>query len=63
MMFEGPTAGGKKSNNIFVGNKPTAAECGYKVGTTVWTAETCERWSVSEDNSVYYKDEQEKSSH
>jgi hypothetical protein len=47
---------------FFVGNKPTAAECGYKVGTTVWTAETCERWSVSEDNSVYYKDEQEKSS-
>jgi hypothetical protein len=47
---------------FFIGNKPNASEKGYKVSTKNWCSETCDRWSVSEDNSVFYKDEEEKNS-
>jgi hypothetical protein len=44
----------------FIGNKPTASKEGYIVNTHVWSAETCNRWSVSEECGVFYLDEEEK---
>lgn len=38
----------------FIGNDPHPEKCGYVTGTTKWSAETSERWSVAdEDNAIY----------
>jgi hypothetical protein len=44
----------------FIGNKPNPGAKGYRVSSKVWSAETCDRWSVSEENGVFYLDEEEK---
>jgi hypothetical protein len=44
----------------FIGNKPNPGACGYRVSESNWSAETCDRWCVSEDNGVFYLDEEEK---
>lgn len=39
---------------FFIGNDPTAITKGYRTSDTIHTAEDCNRWSVANDDKVYY---------
>lgn len=41
-------------DGYFIGNDPKPQEQGYVTSDRVWQAETCERWSVAEDDRVFY---------
>jgi len=46
-------------DGYFIGNDPHPEKCGYVTGTTKWSAETSERWSVADTDEMMYFDEKE----
>jgi hypothetical protein len=38
----------------FIGNDPKPYEAGYVTNETKWQAETCERWSVANEENTFY---------
>jgi hypothetical protein len=43
-------------DGYFIGNDPKPENCGYVTGTSKWSAETSERWSVADDDNTFYLD-------